>query len=106
MPAVAQRLEESPAAGDVVVVERRRRTRDPKRQVVKTEAAGLDRHVHCVIFIGDNGEGHTSPAPDGHIHRVHALELLAVQGHTHELSATRCLEQHDPLTRKHVQARR
>lgn len=108
MPAAAQQLEQ-PVVVDVigdVVVERRKRAREPMRQVVKTAPAGTDRHIHCVIFVGDDGEGFTSAAPDGHIHNVHALELLAVRGHTHELSAMRCPEQHDRLTGKHVQARR
>lgn len=91
---------------DVVVPERRRRVRDPIRSAVKTAPGGKDRHVHCAMVFGDDGEGFTTPGPDGHIHKVHELEIVAVAGHGHGLSATRCLERHDPRTGRHVQARR
>jgi len=86
--------------------ERRGRQRDPIRQAVKTVPGGTDRHVHCVIFEGDDGDGFTTPGVDGHVHQVEGLELVAAGGHTHDLSATRCDASHDRVTGKHVQARR
>lgn len=95
-------------AADVVDAEPpvRKRMREPIRSAVKTAPGGADRHVHCTIFIGEDGEGFTSPGPDGHIHKVAELELVKVLGHTHTLSAVRCLERHDPTTGRHVVARR
>lgn len=84
----------------------RRRVREPMRQVVKTAPGGADRHIHCTIFVGEDGDGFTSPGPDGHIHKVLELELVKVLGHTHTLSAQRCLERHDHTTGRHVVARR
>lgn len=93
---------------DVVVDEPpvRRRVRDSIRSVVKTAPGGVDHHVHCTIFMGEDGGGFTSPGPDGHIHKVLELELVAVRGHTHTLSAQRCTERHDHTTGRHVVARR
>jgi len=90
---------------------RRRRQRDPIRSAIKSTPGGRDKHVHCIVFIGENGEGFTSPGPDGHVHMVHELVFVAVfctlaGSHGHELSATRCNERHDHTTGRHVQARR
>lgn len=83
-----------------------RRVRGPHRTAVVTAPGGADGHVHCAIFWGDDGEGFTSPGPDGHIHKVRELEVRPVLGHGHDMSATRCNERHNPQTGRHVHARR
>lgn len=97
-----ERLEDEAALEPV----RERRQRDRIRQAVRTTPAAADHHVHCVIFDGETGDGFTSPGPDGHIHKVTDLELVAVLGHSHRLSATRCTEDHNRVTGRHVVARR
>lgn len=97
-----EQLDETP----VILEPPRRRAREPIRQVVKTTPGGADKHTHCAIYFGDDGDGFTSPGPDGHVHKVIALELERILGHTHDLSASRCLERHDHATGRHVQARR
>lgn len=70
------------------------RLRDFKHSAVHTTPAGPDRHTHCAIFDPD-GNGHTSPGPDGHVHRVIELEVQAERGHAHDLSARRCDAKHN-----------
>jgi hypothetical protein len=85
-------------------VEPRRRVRESIRSAVKTAPGGADRHVHCAIFLGDDGRGCTSPAPDGHFHVIRDLEIVPAEGHTHDLSSVRCLERHT-RTARHVEGR-
>ena len=86
---------------------RERRAREPIRSAMKTAPGGRDAHVHCVIFFGETGRGYTSEGPDGHTHRVRDLDLApAADGHTHELSATRCNARHHWDTGRHVRPRR
>lgn len=94
--------------GDDVVVEPRRRTRDRIRSYIRTTPGGpiISRHVHCAMVLSEDGNGQTSPGPDGHVHRVIALEIQIVFGHTHDISATRCPEDHDRKTGRHVEKRR
>lgn len=68
--------------------------------VVTTPAAG---HTHCAA-VDDDGNGYTAPGPDGHVHEVAGLELLASGGHTHELGAERCRRQHraDTITKRRL----
>lgn len=75
-----------------------RRHHDPKMVVVRIAPAGADKHVHCAQ-IDDDGDGITSPGPDGHVHEVVGCDLKAAQGHTHELAAGRCDRPHDHRVR-------
>lgn len=83
----------------------KRRERDPTHSAMKTSPGGADRHTHCLVFFGETGRGFSSPGPDGHVHRVRDLEVLEAAGHTHDLSASRCLERHHPETGRHVHTR-
>jgi hypothetical protein len=85
---------------------RRGRQRDGIRSAVLSTPGGADKHVHCVFFLEDDGNGFTLPGPDGHIHKVTALEILPVLGHGHGISAQRCTKEHNRKTGRHVQVRR
>jgi len=91
-------LEETPAP--------RRRVRDRIRSYIMTTPGGVDRHTHCAAVLSDDGNGVTSPGPDGHVHKVVGLEIRAVLGHGHDIAATRCSQEHDRKTGHHVEKRR
>lgn len=81
------------------------RERDGIRQAIIT-TPGPGGHTHCALFVGDTGDGFTSPAADGHYHQVRELAILPANGHVHDTSARRCTERHDRHTGRHVQTRR
>jgi hypothetical protein len=58
-------------------------------------AAAGERHRHCTT-VDDEGNGKTTPGPDGHVHQVVELEVMAggQDGHTHGMSAQRCSAPH------------
>lgn len=87
MNAVARKI------GVDVLGRRRHETRIRDSKVVLHTEQVLG-HVHCAVF-DEDGDGYTSPGPDGHRHRISQLELTAAGGHTHELSTSRCTHEHD-----------
>jgi hypothetical protein len=69
--------------------------RERQESHVMTAPGGADKHRHCTT-IDTEGNGSTSPAPDGHAHEVQGLEVVAAgaDGHTHGMSAQRCAAEH------------
>lgn len=69
------------------------RIKESENSLVVTTRGGKDTHTHCAIIRPD-GSGYTTPGPDGHIHTIVGLDLLAAFGgsddHRHELTAMRC----------------
>jgi hypothetical protein len=83
----------------VAVVERQRyHQRLPRERAyttLLTTWAGAPRHQHCGVFLGETGDGYTDPGPDGHVHEIRGLDVLAAGGHLHELSTQRCPRVHN-----------
>ncbi len=72
----------------------KRRVREPQIAYVMTAPGGPDHHRHCAAVKSD-GRGRTAPGPDGHVHQVDGLEVLAADdGHSHGMSAQRCQSEH------------
>jgi hypothetical protein len=66
--------------------QRKAHYRDTSRvSLVTTQVRG---HKHVATF-NAAGNGHTDEAPDGHYHQVRECEVMAAEGHTHEITEVR-----------------
>lgn len=85
------------------IVPVRRRVRDVARVANVSTPGGRDGHTHCLVFNAD-GDGQSSPGPDGHVHDIVELEVLMTKGHTHAISGQRCVSDHNARA-NHVRPR-
>lgn len=61
-----------------------------------TAPGGAKKHRHCAT-IDDEGDGCTTPGPDGHVHEIVGLVVqpAGLDQHTHDMSAQRCSSPHE-----------